>query len=70
MFQGFVLCLQDYEFHVLNNAFLVHKPGVKTMSMSYAQQNGTAIEEQNALILNKIVPELELIYGKRAGCSL
>ncbi|XP_059094200.1 beta-1,4-glucuronyltransferase 1-like [Tigriopus californicus] len=70
MTQGFVLCLKGYEFHVLNNAFLVHKPGVKTKDMSLAERNDTAVVEQNALIFDKIVPELKAIHGARAGCSL
>ena len=28
--QAYILCLLGYDFHVLNNAFLVHKPGIKT----------------------------------------
>ena len=30
MTQGFQLCVLDYDFMILNNAFLVHKPGIKT----------------------------------------
>ena len=26
----YILCLLEYEFHVLNNGFLIHKPGIKT----------------------------------------
>ncbi|OXA36516.1 hypothetical protein Fcan01_28719 [Folsomia candida] len=29
MTQGYVLCVLDYEFHILDNAFLVHRPGSK-----------------------------------------
>ncbi|KAK8400373.1 hypothetical protein O3P69_003213 [Scylla paramamosain] len=27
--QAYILCLLDYEFHILDNAFLVHRPGIK-----------------------------------------
>lgn len=27
--QAYALCVLDYEFHTLDNAFLVHKPGIK-----------------------------------------
>lgn len=30
-FQGYKLCVLDYEFHILDNAFLVHKPGIKIL---------------------------------------
>ncbi|XP_069177063.1 beta-1,4-glucuronyltransferase 1-like [Procambarus clarkii] len=29
MTQAYIMCLHDYEFHVLDNAFLVHRPGIK-----------------------------------------
>lgn len=31
MTQGYSLCVLDYDFHILDNAFLVHKPGIKVL---------------------------------------
>ena len=31
MTQGYALCVLDYEFQILDNAFLVHKPGIKVL---------------------------------------
>lgn len=29
--QGYKLCVLDYEFQILDNGFLVHKPGIKIL---------------------------------------
>lgn len=63
------MCVQDYEFHVLNNAFLIHKPGVKTKEMSFSQRNETSIEIQKDLVFNTIARELKLIYGTKGRCT-
>ncbi|XP_059094202.1 beta-1,4-glucuronyltransferase 1-like [Tigriopus californicus] len=69
MTQGYVMCVQEYEFHVLNNAFLIHKPGVKTKEMSFSQRNETSIEIQKKLVFETIAHELELIYGTKGRCT-
>lgn len=61
------MCALDYEFHVLDNAFLVHKPGIKTMSQITYRK---AYAEQKRRIEHEIIaPELYKLYGKRKGCS-
>lgn len=64
MIQAFVMCLLDYDFHVLDNAFFVHRPGIKKKSSQTKKDK----HEMAALITKTIAPELLSIYGKRKGC--
>ncbi|XP_037799563.1 beta-1,4-glucuronyltransferase 1-like, partial [Penaeus monodon] len=68
MTQMYVMCVLDYEFHVLDNAFLVHRPGIKRHRRDRHRDQLTA--KQNALLHSKITPELHTIYGKRGACYL
>jgi hypothetical protein len=67
--QGYVLCVLDYEFHILNNAFLVHRPGIK-MPKKGKHSASPFVKKQNSLISTKIHPELKLLYGERSGCDV
>lgn len=64
MIQAYVLCLLDYKFHVLDNAFFVHRPGIKMKSSQTVKDK----KEMAELIKKTIVPELVSVYGKREGC--
>ncbi|XP_046398000.1 beta-1,4-glucuronyltransferase 1 [Ischnura elegans] len=66
MTQGYALCALDYEFRILDNAFLVHRPGIKTYKKD-PKRNAIAAKT-NTLIKKVIAPELKLIYGTRKGC--
>ncbi|KAL0276523.1 UNVERIFIED_CONTAM: hypothetical protein PYX00_004080 [Menopon gallinae] len=68
MTQGYALCVLDYEFQILDNAFLVHKPGIKT----YKKDTARAIVESktNSLIKKVILPELRVLYGIKKGCAV
>lgn len=68
MTQGYALCVLDYEFHILDNAFLVHKPGIKTMKKD--PQRAMLAGKTNALIKKVIFPELKVLYGTRKGCAV
>lgn len=67
MTQAFVMCLLDYNFHVLSNAFLVHKPGIKSVKEAERFELEQASSE---LIRKTILPEIEAFYGKRRGCKI
>ena len=69
MAQGFKLCLLNYEFHILDNAFLIHKPGIKT-KQSLQSMNKEKISEQKDYLKKTIMPEIERIYGSREGCQI
>lgn len=63
-----MLCVLDYEFQILDNAFLVHKPGIKTLKKDPARAILTA--KTNSLIRKAIFPELKILYGTKKGCAV
>ena len=70
MVQGFILCLLDYDFAILDNAFLIHRPGIKTRTENVKATPSGKVIKQKHLIKTKIVPELNLVYGNRDGCHI
>ncbi|CAG7785919.1 unnamed protein product, partial [Allacma fusca] len=66
MTQGFVLCVLDYEFHILDNAFLVHRPGIKRIT---TRMIPPTVAAQDKMIGTTIMPELILLYGSKTGCQ-
>ncbi|GJQ73359.1 hypothetical protein Trydic_g13727 [Trypoxylus dichotomus] len=67
--QAYTMCLLDYEFLVLDNVFLIHKPGIKK-SKEQMKKYPKVVTKTNALIKNVIKPELKHLYGNREGCAL
>ena len=61
------MCLQDYNFLGLSNAFMIHKPGIKTIkeAVENRSQNNTV-----ELVRNYILPEIDSLYGKRENCKM
>ncbi|XP_076167557.1 beta-1,4-glucuronyltransferase 1 [Ptiloglossa arizonensis] len=68
MTQGYALCVLDYDFLILDNAFLVHRPGIKIFKKDAHREMLTA--KTNALIKKIIIPELKILYGTRKGCAV
>ncbi|RXG70378.1 hypothetical protein Avbf_08007 [Armadillidium vulgare] len=66
MTQAYAMCLLGYEYHVLDNAFVVHKPGIKLLDMNYMLSD--LVKKQNKLIYRKIVKEYITYFGDRRGC--
>lgn len=66
--QGYTLCVLDYEFHILDNAFLTHKPGIKTLKKDPARQ--VLASKTYTLIKKVILPELKVLYGVKKGCAV
>lgn len=65
--QGYVLCVLDYNFHLLSNGFLVHKPGIK----KHNEAARPLLEQpQKDFIKEKIFPEITKYYGSREGCII
>lgn len=61
------MCVLDYEFHILDNAFLVHRPGIKKY-----MKDGHRLRYQRhsaEMVRAQIYTELKLIYGERKGCE-
>ena len=64
------LCLLDYDFMILNSPFLVHHPGIKTKAIHDKTQNNSMVNTQNRFIKKVVIPELNLLHGKRKNCNL
>jgi hypothetical protein len=54
-FQGFQLCVLDYEFMILDNAFLIHRPGIKTYAENLQNTQQDKVAAQNNLISGTIM---------------
>ncbi|XP_037093412.1 beta-1,4-glucuronyltransferase 1-like [Pollicipes pollicipes] len=68
MGQGYAMCLLDYDFMILNNAFLVHKPGIKSYKPD--KWRDTLVAKQRRFVINAARLELDRIYGQRKQCVL
>lgn len=70
MQQVYDLCLQDYDFNVLSNAFLCHKPGIKTVDWNKENVREDYLKRTFEIIFQKIVPDSKALYGDREGCEI
>lgn len=68
MTQGYAMCALGYEFRILNNGFMVHRPGIKVF---HKDEKRAALQAQtNRMIRSVINKELKLMYGWRKGCAV
>lgn len=67
-FQAYALCVLDYDFQILDNAFLVHKPGIKVLKKD--TKRAMLAAKTNQLIKKIIWPELQVMYGVKKGCAV
>ena len=56
LFQGYQLCVLDYDFMILDNAFLMHRPGIKSKADNLSQTQKNKVSAQNTLIAKTIMP--------------
>ncbi|KAK4313033.1 hypothetical protein Pmani_015555 [Petrolisthes manimaculis] len=68
MTQMYILCVRDYELHILDNAFMVHKPGIKHLYKDPFREK--IVAKQNSAIKTKILPEYKTIFGVRKSCII
>ncbi|XP_069165771.1 beta-1,4-glucuronyltransferase 1 [Procambarus clarkii] len=68
MTQMYALCVKDYEFHILDNAFLVHRPGIKKKQKDSTRE--AIVSTQTKLIKTQIIEEYTNIYGRREKCVM
>lgn len=66
--QGYILCVKDYDFMILNNAFLTHKPGIKRYKKN--SKRDISVNKQSNYVIKVIMPELKRLFGTRKGCAL
>ncbi|KAB7496779.1 Beta-1,4-glucuronyltransferase 1 [Armadillidium nasatum] len=67
-YESYIMCLMDYEYHVLDNAFIIHKPGIKVRDKKVLKSS--VVEKQKTLIKTIIKEECDKIYGMRDGCII
>ena len=67
-FQTHEMCLQNFHFHILSGAFLVHK-GVKKVNQDQGQGQRDKLNRQHNLIICKIASELREKYGDKKECK-
>ena len=60
------MCLLDYDYKILNKAFLVHKPGIKKR----VYPNEELVNVQEKLIRRKIERECRIVHKRREKCML
>lgn len=61
--QSRAMCYLGYEYHILDNAFLVHKPGIKIYKTDHDQD---ALIYKTSKLLNDVIePHLKIIYGDK-----
>lgn len=72
MAQGYKMCLLNYEFHILDNAFLIHRPGIKSKKELKETLNTRKkqISSQNTLLKKKILAEITKLYGTKKTCQM
>ncbi|XP_063587925.1 beta-1,4-glucuronyltransferase 1-like isoform X1 [Penaeus indicus] len=68
MTQMYILCVRDYEFHIMDNAFLVHRPGIKKLHKDPSRDR--VVAKQNTAIRTKILPEYKTMFGYRKTCVI
>lgn len=67
MTQATMMCLLDYDFSVLDNVFLVHRPGIKD---GYSPKDKAIRGQTRRLIKEQWIPEYVSLFGPREGCHL
>lgn len=66
--QNYAMCLLDYDYHILNIAFVVHSPGIKKYNPKSERLHYVA--PMNKLIASTIVPEYKVLYGENKKCKV
>ena len=70
LFSKIHIFITDYNFAILDNAFLIHKPGIKTKKEKLKNIKPGKLANQNKFIKKIVLPELKLMYGKKKGCYI
>ncbi|XP_018579195.1 beta-1,4-glucuronyltransferase 1 [Anoplophora glabripennis] len=68
MCQVYALCIHDYNFMILDNAFLIHKPGVKKKKVQVVKHMKEI--QRNNRMLSKIQKEMQNIFGPNTNCKI
>lgn len=66
--QNFAMCLLNYDYIVLNNAFLVHTPGYK--KFNFHDPRLKMMYKTNSLIRRVLKKQFRRLYGNATGCTV
>ena len=66
MTHAYIMCLLDYKFNILSNAFLVHKAGIKHKSIKFKAEE----KVNGAIIENEIYKEIRALYKNKKSCII
>ncbi|KAK4883547.1 hypothetical protein RN001_006866 [Aquatica leii] len=69
MSQAYAMCLMNYDYVVLDNAFLAHKPGIKKHRIQKYRYS-SFIAKTRTIIKDYIKPQLQHVYGDNERCIL
>lgn len=64
------MCLLRYSFLILNNVFLVHRPGIKESNPEEKKWRQKYVDQTRKLLDRVIIPQIGSKYGRRYECSL
>jgi len=64
------MCSLHYDYHILDNAFLVHRPGIKTFNSLKPMLDNTKVAAQGSFIRRKIIPQVKKLYEARDECEM
>ena len=64
MTQAYIMCVLDYHFAILDNAFLIHKPGIKTRHANLKSTKSKKVSAQTKMIQTSIQSELNILYDE------
>ncbi|KFM67924.1 hypothetical protein X975_23342, partial [Stegodyphus mimosarum] len=67
MQMAYEMCLMDYDFHIIQNAFLVHTPGINVYNISEAKLKSKYIWE-NQKLMSVIKKDLTKKFGHKKDC--
>ncbi|XP_066141726.1 beta-1,4-glucuronyltransferase 1-like isoform X2 [Euwallacea fornicatus] len=67
MAQAYTLCLMNYDFYVLDNAFLIYKSEVKKKKVWMKKFDD--VVKNSTQLMKKIAIELQEIYGYNSNCN-
>ena len=59
----------DFDFHILNNAFLIHRPGIKEPHTNRQTKDSRKVAAQNRLISRRIIPQIKRLFGSKNECA-
>lgn len=64
MVQAYMMCMNNYEYAILNNAFLVHRPGIRTYRTPSPQRNNTLH------MLTRVARQYDFMFGPHYECNM